>query len=283
MIFHVVFLSLQALRCIVEWHRCPVEQARAILSGLNICQGVTNLFSKLYSQGPLDDDLTESTLLSILPLQVQQLEHVAKAARAPVGQELLKMFNFLWTLDTMPLLARVEILHSIVSVITELAEVDAAQHILPLIAPLLESAVNSSNLMSDAIVVLSTVALRSQPTDALRSQLIRFFAMNKEFLADINCSVGLMALLEVESKLAPSEDVFKLVKHFASEIQNVVGSDYEHAPYLATVVVLVRFHGLFKQRTGSLVLFPPWAYNYLQEYRSSGNDIIECIAILQQQ
>ena len=273
-----------ALRSLVEWHRVPREQARAVLGSVNICQGVTQVFSQLYSAGPLEEDLTETTLLSLLPLQVEMLEHVPVDRRPAVARSLLEGYKNLWWQEGLPPLVKIELLHSLGEIVKQVSEsVDPGQALLPLIGDVISEGMSSTALMSDTLLLFSLVVLRSKPTDSLRAAALSLLAIPgpTTLLDDVHSSMGLMALFEIESQLgSPSQDCFIFMKKIASVVSEVVS--VMSNPFVEVVVIIVKFHALFKARLGIKIvdLNRSWFFNFLQEFHDRGPDVIKSIEVV---
>ncbi len=298
-----------SLRALVEWQRVEPGrhvQERMAACSARICFGISELFRACYAdvaEQPMEDDLgeichvscllfffplnlfslAEGLLLQLLPLQAELMTRVAPSEVQAVCFNILNGVASLWSQD-LPQLVQIQLLRTVDDVFSTfffLADKSVSPQFLPSLRDLLSDASRRSGTASEALTVLSTLALRSigDRSDARRLAvaLLSSHWTPATLLEEVSLPRVLEALLACEKSCEPAQDVFFFAKRLAALA--VVAKE----PPVAALVYCARMHALYLARLRVAVIdnVPPFG-RLLMAHGAGSNDAREAVSLLQQ-
>lgn len=253
--------ALMALRTLLEWSKVePREDAlrEVVKYASGLCRATCEVFAALF-KSDADDDLAQSTMLGLLPLQVNLLQHVPPEHVEPVAKALLQSLVTLWQHLSSPcMMLRTEILHSVSSVCSKVHKQIRSADVCnlffqPFLAPLAKAAASISPfLASEGLSLVSHAVLMSQPSAQLRSFLLSIAPPSPDaIMNDPSFGTFLDALVHCERSLQdnPSQELF----HFSKRVVQAIAADSE-PPSMCVSTFVLCMHKLFMSRVNAAVL-----------------------------
>jgi hypothetical protein len=263
------FLAAIAFRSLLSWSRIPQNHMHSVMAKISaqLCAAVSQIFAAMYSSHePLDDDLTETTLLQLLPLQGDLIEHVSQQDAGPVSVAIVRGFVTLWKEDV-PNIVQIEIVRALKGVVKSahklVPDLDASLAFIPLLKNLMYEAVKRN--ITDCYSLMATIVKRSKPAEELRAFVLELVNVvpTTVLLDDVNLTYCLSCILSLEEKLSASQASFMFCKKVVS-IVTVVASP----PDVALLVFLVQMHALFKTRMNVMIIENQQQKSYFANYLS---------------